>query len=166
MVSGLSGVGYVCRRFVMSISILRWSIRSMMVAVTEKRVGSLDQGRACTPMIGPGGTRRAWWLPPGLRRSGTGESKHGRPGVGTRHRRAPMVERSGAGRMSIAVRVRAPVAAWVVALFLVAGTLTLSALNGSFSFDPVFVPLAIAMVVGYATVGALLASRNPRNPIN
>jgi len=48
-------------------------------------------------------------------------------------------------------------------MLLVVTALTFVALNGDFSSDPVFVPLAIAMVIGYATVGALLASRNPRN---
>jgi signal transduction histidine kinase len=54
---------------------------------------------------------------------------------------------------------------WGFALLLVGATLTLTTLNGSLSKDPVFIPVAIAMVLGYATVGAVLASRNPRNPM-
>jgi signal transduction histidine kinase len=58
-----------------------------------------------------------------------------------------------------------PGALWAVAMLLLAGTITFSALNGSFSTDTWFIPLAITMILGYSTVGALLASRNPRNPI-
>jgi signal transduction histidine kinase len=47
----------------------------------------------------------------------------------------------------------------------VGATLTLTTLNGSLTEDPVFIPIAITMVFGYSTVGALLASRNPRNPM-
>ena len=65
--------------------------------------------------------------------------------------------------MTSAVRTRAPFAVWALAILLVGATLTLSALNGSFSSDPLFIPLAIAMVLGYSTVGALIASRTPRN---
>jgi signal transduction histidine kinase len=44
-------------------------------------------------------------------------------------------------------------------------TLFLTTLNGSFQRDPFFIPVAIAMMLGYDTVGAIVASRNPRNPI-
>jgi signal transduction histidine kinase len=44
-----------------------------------------------------------------------------------------------------------------------AATMTLSELNGSFS-DP-FLFFAPIMVLGYSTVGAVVASRQPRNPI-
>lgn len=67
--------------------------------------------------------------------------------------------------MTSAVRTRAPFAVWALAILLVGATLTLSALNGSFSSDLLFIPLAIAMVLGYSTVGALIASRTPRNPM-
>jgi signal transduction histidine kinase len=50
-------------------------------------------------------------------------------------------------------------------MLLLAGTLTLGAANGSLRTDAWFIPLAVTMVVGYSTVGALLASRNPGNPI-
>jgi len=43
--------------------------------------------------------------------------------------------------------------------------LTLGTLNGSLAEDKFFIPLAIAMLLGYSTVGALLASRTPGNPI-
>ena len=67
--------------------------------------------------------------------------------------------------MTGGVRTRWPWALWVLALLLVGATITLTVLNGSFSTDPVFIPLAIAMVLGYTTVGALLSARNPRNPL-
>jgi signal transduction histidine kinase len=54
---------------------------------------------------------------------------------------------------------------WAVGILLVGVTLTFTMLNGSLSEDPVFLPLAVTMVLGYSTVGALLASRNPGNPI-
>src|SRR5437867_3780781 len=64
-----------------------------------------------------------------------------------------------------APRARAPLAIGVFTILLVAVTLTLTSLTGDFASDPVFIPLAIAMVLGYSTVGMLLASRNPRNPM-
>jgi signal transduction histidine kinase len=60
---------------------------------------------------------------------------------------------------------RLPWALWVVAMLLLAATLVLTVPNGSFSADPLFITMAVAMVLGYDTVGALVASRNPRNPI-
>src|SRR5207247_9586404 len=52
------------------------------------------------------------------------------------------------------------------AVILLAGaTVTLASLNTSVASDTVFISLALAMVIGYSTVGALLASRNPRNPM-
>ena len=44
-------------------------------------------------------------------------------------------------------------------------TLTLSVRNHSFSRDAAFISVAMLMMLGYAVVGALLASRAPRNPI-
>ncbi len=67
--------------------------------------------------------------------------------------------------MTAVVRARAPWLVWVGGMLLLAATLSLSVLNGSLSKDPFFIPLAVAMILGYSTVGALLASRNPRNPI-
>jgi signal transduction histidine kinase len=40
-----------------------------------------------------------------------------------------------------------------------------SVLNGSFSEEVAFIPIALVTMTGWATVGALLASRNPSNPI-
>jgi signal transduction histidine kinase len=68
-------------------------------------------------------------------------------------------------RTTAAPRARAPLAIGVFTILLVAATLTLTTLNGSFASDPVFIPLAIAMVLGYSTVGAVLASRTPKNPM-
>jgi signal transduction histidine kinase len=62
-------------------------------------------------------------------------------------------------------RARLPWVLWALALGLLAATLALTVRNASFSADPVFVTLAIAMILGYDTVGALVASRNPRKPI-
>jgi hypothetical protein len=62
-------------------------------------------------------------------------------------------------------RRRLPWVLWGVAMLLLVGTVLLSALNGSFGTDTWFIPLAVTMILGYTTVGALLASRNPRNPI-
>lgn len=49
-------------------------------------------------------------------------------------------------------------------LSLVVPTVWLGAENGSFSEDP-FIFVAVAVLTGWSVVGALLASRNPRNPI-
>jgi signal transduction histidine kinase len=62
------------------------------------------------------------------------------------------------------MRSRAP---WILAaggLVLAIPTLALSVRNGSLTEDP-FIFLALAMMTGWTTVGALLASRNPSNPI-
>ena len=64
-----------------------------------------------------------------------------------------------------AVRTRAPWIVWGLELVLIPPTLVLSALNWNSSEDPVFTPVAVVMVLGYSTVGAVLASRNPSNAI-
>jgi signal transduction histidine kinase len=64
--------------------------------------------------------------------------------------------------MNEAVRRRIP---WLIATFIMASlvpALLLVAANGTRLSD---VPSSVLMVVGYSTVGALLASRTPRNPI-
>jgi hypothetical protein len=52
-----------------------------------------------------------------------------------------------------------------VTLTLLVATLVLSETNGSFAEDSTFIVLAVAMIVGYATVGALIASRRAGGPI-
>jgi len=62
------------------------------------------------------------------------------------------------------MRTRTP---WFLAaggLVLAVPTLALSVRNGSLSEDP-FIIVALAMMTGWTAVGALLASRNPSNPI-
>ncbi|MDH4345507.1 MAG: histidine kinase [Thermoleophilia bacterium] len=64
-------------------------------------------------------------------------------------------------------RAAAPLA-WglaVVAILGLAPTLALSVRNGSFDEEPLFIPIAAMMITGYSVVGAVLASRQPRNPI-
>jgi signal transduction histidine kinase len=48
---------------------------------------------------------------------------------------------------------------------LLAGTLTFTILNRTLSKDAYFALVAVAMILGYSTVGAVLASRTPRNAI-
>lgn len=60
--------------------------------------------------------------------------------------------------MTERARSRWPWLVWAVAMVLLAATLTLSVLNG-LGEEVEFLPLATAMVIGYSTVGALLASR-------
>lgn len=50
-------------------------------------------------------------------------------------------------------------------VLLLAIIVPLAALNGSFSQDPLFLPINVAVVAGYLGVGGFIASRNPRNPI-
>ncbi|HET8526565.1 MAG TPA: sensor histidine kinase [Actinomycetota bacterium] len=54
---------------------------------------------------------------------------------------------------------------WGVTIVLLAGGLTLAIHNGSLSEDPTFAVFAIAMMIGYASIGALVASRLPNSPI-
>ncbi|MGH2634763.1 MAG: sensor histidine kinase [Actinomycetota bacterium] len=69
--------------------------------------------------------------------------------------------------MIAAGRSRLPWVLWVVGMFTLATTVTLTYLNRRTAFDedPYFVPIAVIMILGYSTVGAVLASRNPRSPI-
>ena len=68
--------------------------------------------------------------------------------------------------MSEQRRARLPWVLWTVAIvLLVMSTLALSTRNGSIAEDPLFLTIAVLMVLGYDTVGALVASRNPSNPI-
>jgi signal transduction histidine kinase len=70
-----------------------------------------------------------------------------------------------AGSVNGQRRARLPFVLWLVAIVLVVATLALTIVNGSIGEDPLFISMAVAMMLGYETVGALLASRNPRNPI-
>ncbi len=58
--------------------------------------------------------------------------------------------------------MRWPWFVWGVMLCLLAAALSLSIVNGTFE---VFVVIAVMMMIGYGTVGALVASRVPHNPI-
>ena len=60
---------------------------------------------------------------------------------------------------------RWPWIVWALTLVLLVITFTLSAITGSFSEDPFFLSVALVMIVGYVTIGALIASRTERNPI-
>jgi signal transduction histidine kinase len=61
-------------------------------------------------------------------------------------------------------RLRLPWTLWGVGVLLLVCTLMLVGLNGSFREDPAFLPIAMVMVLGYCTVGALVASRTSANP--
>jgi signal transduction histidine kinase len=54
---------------------------------------------------------------------------------------------------------------WGLTTLLLVGALTLAVRNGSLSEDPLFAILAIVMMTGYVSIGALVASRLPRSPI-
>jgi signal transduction histidine kinase len=56
-------------------------------------------------------------------------------------------------------------ALWVFTIVLLGAALTLAVRTGSISEDPAFAALAIAMMVGYASIGALVASKLPSSPI-
>ena len=62
-------------------------------------------------------------------------------------------------------RAPLPWVLWGLAIVMGAATVALSVRNGRFSEDPLVLTMAVVMVLGYDTVGALVASRNPRNPI-
>jgi signal transduction histidine kinase len=62
-------------------------------------------------------------------------------------------------------RARTPWVLWTVAMLLLVGSTALAVANGTLSAETWFLPLYVGMVIGYATVGALVASRNPGNPI-
>ena len=54
---------------------------------------------------------------------------------------------------------------WALTIGLLAATLALAVRNGSLSEDPAFTALVLTMMVGYASIGALVASRLPGSPI-
>ena len=60
---------------------------------------------------------------------------------------------------------RLPWVLWALTIVLLAGGLTLAVRTGTLSDDPAFAALAVVMMVGYASIGALVASRVPSSPI-
>src|SRR4026208_244456 len=60
---------------------------------------------------------------------------------------------------------RWPWALWGLTVLLIVATFRLAALNDSFSQDPFFLSVAIVMIVGYTTLGALIGTRTDGNPI-
>jgi signal transduction histidine kinase len=65
-------------------------------------------------------------------------------------------------------RLRSSSIPWAIAVVTIAGlvpTMILTATNGSFDEDPLFIPVAVMMIAGYSVTGAVLASRQPRNAI-
>jgi signal transduction histidine kinase len=64
-----------------------------------------------------------------------------------------------------AARSRAPWILYVILIAILVATLSLSFANGGVAEDSWFVPLAVMMILGYSTVGTIVASRNPGNPI-
>ena len=63
------------------------------------------------------------------------------------------------------MRTRAPWLLLALGVLLAVGAVWLTALNGTFYQEGAFIFLALLIVAGWATVGSLLASRNPSNPI-
>jgi signal transduction histidine kinase len=60
---------------------------------------------------------------------------------------------------------RWPWLVWGAAMILLAITFALGIANDSFAEDPLFLGVALVMIVGYTTVGTLIVSRTERNPI-
>ena len=57
---------------------------------------------------------------------------------------------------------------WAFAALAIVGlvpTMVLTVSNGSLDEDPLFIPVAVMMIVGYSVTGAVLASRQPMNAI-
>ena len=63
------------------------------------------------------------------------------------------------------MRRRWPWVLWALTIVLVVFTFRLTAINDSFSEDPFFLSVAIVMILGYTTIGALIASRTGGNAI-
>jgi signal transduction histidine kinase len=61
-------------------------------------------------------------------------------------------------------RSRMPWVAWVIGMLALAVTLALVVLNHGYGEDALFIPLAVAVTIGWTTVGAMVASRTPGNP--
>ena len=67
--------------------------------------------------------------------------------------------------MTAQARSRVAWIVWGCLMAILALTVAVSIANRGIQEDAWFYPLAIAMILGYSTVGAVVASRNPRNPI-
>lgn len=67
--------------------------------------------------------------------------------------------------MTESVRSRTPWVLYAILMTLLVATVGLAIANGDAAEDAWFLPLAVTMILGYSTVGAIVASRNPRNPI-
>ncbi|HYV01605.1 MAG TPA: hypothetical protein VEM93_04620, partial [Actinomycetota bacterium] len=65
--------------------------------------------------------------------------------------------------MRPSTRPRVALVLWLVLVLTLAAALTLAAINGSLQNDPAFIVLAIAMIIGYGTVGAFIAARTAGN---
>ena len=63
-------------------------------------------------------------------------------------------------RIAGRIRTRSPWIVYAITVLLAAGTITLTVLNGSLAEDSFLISIFLTMVVGYSTVGALIASRN------
>lgn len=63
------------------------------------------------------------------------------------------------------MRRRLPWVIWAFAIVVEVGTLSLGIVNRSVQEDPFFLGVALVMIAGYTTVGALIASRTTGNPI-
>jgi signal transduction histidine kinase len=64
-----------------------------------------------------------------------------------------------------AERTTWPWAVWAAVVVGLVPTMVLSVRNRSFDEDPFFIPIAVMMILGYSTVGAILSSRTRGNPI-
>jgi signal transduction histidine kinase len=62
-------------------------------------------------------------------------------------------------------RSRVAIALWFLLVLTLAAAFALAAINGSLQNDPAFLVLAVAMIIGYGTVGAFIAARTAGNPI-
>lgn len=67
--------------------------------------------------------------------------------------------------MTEAARSHAPWILYGIFIAILVATVSLSFANGGVAEDSWFVPLAVMMILGYSTVGTIVASRNPGNPI-
>jgi signal transduction histidine kinase len=67
--------------------------------------------------------------------------------------------------MRPSTRSRLALGLWLVLVLTVAAALTLAAINGSLQTDPAFLVLAVAMIIGYGTVGAFIVARTAGNTI-